>query len=66
MIFWMSRRASGSGSSGGGIFSMGRSRAKLFNKETDIKVKFGDVAGMGRGEGGNYGVRAIFEGTRSL
>ncbi len=46
MIFWMSRRASGSGSSGGGIFSMGRSRAKLFNKETDIKVKFGDVAGM--------------------
>ncbi|KLO13927.1 ATP-dependent metallopeptidase Hfl [Schizopora paradoxa] len=46
MIFWMSRRAGGSGGSGGGIFSMGRSRAKLFNKETDIKVKFGDVAGM--------------------
>ena len=46
MVFWMSRRAGGSGSSGGGLFGMGRSRAKLFNKETDVKVKFADVAGM--------------------
>ncbi|KAJ1343409.1 hypothetical protein BSLG_001999 [Batrachochytrium salamandrivorans] len=29
-----------------GIFSMGKSRAKLFNREADIKVKFKDVAGM--------------------
>ncbi|THH06949.1 hypothetical protein EW145_g3740 [Phellinidium pouzarii] len=36
----------GSSSSSGGIFGMGRSRAKLFNKETDVKVKFADVAGM--------------------
>lgn len=46
MIVWMSKRASGSGGGGSGLFSMGRSRAKLFNKETDIKVKFNDVAGM--------------------
>lgn len=46
MFVWMSRRAGGSGGGGGGIFNVGRSRAKLFNKETDIKVKFDDVAGM--------------------
>ncbi|KAG8992749.1 AAA ATPase afg3, partial [Tulasnella sp. 427] len=47
LLFYMSRRASGAGGSGGGgIFSIGKSRAKMFNKETDIKVKFDDVAGM--------------------
>ncbi|KAI5123569.1 hypothetical protein M0805_003387 [Coniferiporia weirii] len=46
VIYWMSRRAGGSSGSSGGIFGMGRSRAKLFNKETDVKVKFNDVAGM--------------------
>ncbi|KAK4996196.1 AAA ATPase afg3 [Elasticomyces elasticus] len=46
-IFWLSRRAaSGAGGSSGGIFGMGKSRAKKFNHETDIKVKFADVAGM--------------------
>ncbi|CCE62308.1 hypothetical protein TPHA_0C01520 [Tetrapisispora phaffii CBS 4417] len=29
----------------GGIFGVGKSKAKLFNKETDIKVAFKDVAG---------------------
>lgn len=43
-LYWMSRR--GSGSSGGGIFSIGKSRAKLFNKDTEVKTKFKDVAGM--------------------
>ncbi|KAG8907559.1 AAA ATPase afg3 [Tulasnella sp. 403] len=47
LLFYMSRRASGaSGAGGGGIFSIGKSRAKMFNKETDVKVKFDDVAGM--------------------
>ena len=46
MIVWMSRRASASSGSAGGLFGMGRSRAKLFNKETDVKVKFNDIAGM--------------------
>ncbi|KAK4554806.1 AAA ATPase afg3 [Recurvomyces mirabilis] len=46
-IFYLSRRAaSGAGGGGGGIFGMGKSRAKKFNHETDIKVKFSDVAGM--------------------
>lgn len=44
-IFWLSRRAS-SGSGQSGIFGIGKSRAKLFNHETDIKIKFKDVAGM--------------------
>lgn len=43
-LYWMSRR--GSGGSSGGIFSIGKSRAKLFNKDNEVKVKFKDVAGM--------------------
>jgi AFG3 family protein len=45
--FWMVQRMSkGGAGSGGGVFGMMKSRAKMFNKETDIKVKFKDVAGM--------------------
>ncbi|CAG8952015.1 hypothetical protein HYFRA_00000751 [Hymenoscyphus fraxineus] len=44
-IYYMSRRAGGGGGSSG-VFGMGKSRAKQFNHETDIKVKFKDVAGM--------------------
>jgi AFG3 family protein len=45
-IFWLSRRA-GSGAGGNsGIFGIGKSRAKRFNHETDVKIKFSDVAGM--------------------
>ena len=46
LLLWMSRRAGSGGGSGGGIFSIGKSRAKMFNKDTDVKVKFKDVAGM--------------------
>ncbi|KDQ63386.1 hypothetical protein JAAARDRAFT_53608 [Jaapia argillacea MUCL 33604] len=46
ILYWMSRRAGGSSSGGpGGIFSIGKSRAKLFNKDTEVKIKFKDVAG---------------------
>jgi AFG3 family protein len=45
-IFWMSRRASGGGGGSSGIFGIGKSRAKLFNHDTDVKVRFQDVAGM--------------------
>jgi AFG3 family protein len=45
-IFWLTRRSAGGGGAGGGIFNVGRSRAKMFNKDTDVKVKFNDVAGM--------------------
>ncbi|KAF8525174.1 ATP-dependent metallopeptidase Hfl [Hysterangium stoloniferum] len=46
ILFWMSRRATSGGSGAGGIFNIGKSRAKMFNQETDVKVKFKDVAGM--------------------
>ncbi|PGH05080.1 AFG3 family protein [Blastomyces parvus] len=42
---WLSRRATGGGGQSG-IFGMGKSRAKRFNHETDVKTKFADVAGM--------------------
>ncbi|KAF2742797.1 ATP-dependent metallopeptidase Hfl [Sporormia fimetaria CBS 119925] len=46
-LFYFTRRAAGGGGGGqSGIFGMGRSRAKKFNHETDVKVKFADVAGM--------------------
>uniref|UniRef100_A0A1X7TE87 AAA+ ATPase domain-containing protein n=2 Tax=Amphimedon queenslandica TaxID=400682 RepID=A0A1X7TE87_AMPQE len=45
-IFYFSRRlTSGSGGGRGGIFGVGQSTAKFINKETNIKTKFGDVAG---------------------
>jgi AFG3 family protein len=45
-LYFLSRRAGGGGGGGGGVFGMGKSRAKKFNHETDVKVKFADVAGM--------------------
>lgn len=45
-LAWMSKRVSGGGNSKGGIFGMGKSRARRFNHESDIKIKFSDVAGM--------------------
>jgi AFG3 family protein len=45
-IFYLSRRASGGSGGANGVFGMGKSRAKQFNHETDVKVKFADVAGM--------------------
>ncbi|KIJ38474.1 hypothetical protein M422DRAFT_60843 [Sphaerobolus stellatus SS14] len=45
LLLWMSRKANASSGSGG-IFSVGKSRAKLFNQETEVRVRFKDVAGM--------------------
>jgi len=42
----MSRSMGGPGGAGGGIFSVGRSQAKLFDKENTGKVNFKDVAGL--------------------
>ena len=46
-IYWLSRRAGG-GAPGGssGIFGIGKSKAKKFNHETDVQIRFKDVAGM--------------------
>ena len=48
LMLWALRRAAGGSSSSGagGIFGMGKSRARRFNHETDIKIRFKDVAGM--------------------
>ena len=48
LMLWAMRRVSGGGSSSGsgGIFGMGKSRARRFNHETDIRIRFKDVAGM--------------------
>lgn len=46
-IYWASRRAGGGGAGGSsGIFGIGKSRAKKFNHETDVQIRFKDVAGM--------------------
>ncbi|MBO7561724.1 MAG: ATP-dependent zinc metalloprotease FtsH [Bacteroidales bacterium] len=44
----MSKGMSGGGSSGGGggIFSVGKSQAKVFDKNSKVKVTFKDVAGL--------------------
>src|SRR5690554_3132097 len=36
----------GGGGMGGGIFNVGKSKAKLYDKNTDVQVTFADVAGL--------------------
>ncbi len=43
-LYWFSRR--GSSNAGSGIFNMGKSRARLFNKDAEVRTKFKDIAGM--------------------
>ncbi|WP_234408479.1 ATP-dependent metallopeptidase FtsH/Yme1/Tma family protein [Marinilabilia salmonicolor] len=46
-IFIFRRMSSqGGGSGAGNIFSVGKSKAKMFDKEDNINVNFGDVAGL--------------------
>lgn len=47
-LFIMRRMSMGAGGPGGGgqIFNIGKSRAKLFEKDENVKVTFKDVAGM--------------------
>jgi len=58
-IFIM-RRMSGGGAGGGGgqIFNIGKSKAKLFDEKTDVKITFKDVAGL---EGAKEEVQEIVE-----
>ena len=44
-IIYIARRGSAGGAQSN-VFGMGKSRAKKFNHETDVQVKFKDVAGM--------------------
>ena len=44
--FFMMKRMSGGGGSAGGVFSVGKSKAQLFDKDNANKVTFKDVAGL--------------------
>ncbi|KAJ2611439.1 AAA ATPase afg3 [Coemansia sp. RSA 1365] len=47
-FIYFSRKAPGAGGGSGGaggIFGIGKSRARMYNKETDVKIAFKDVAG---------------------
>jgi len=48
IVFWfvMMRRMSGRDGGNGGVFSVGKSKAKIFDKDGDIQVTFKDVAGL--------------------
>ncbi|KAH8177410.1 peptidase family m41 domain-containing protein [Sarocladium implicatum] len=46
LIIWTQRSMGGRGGGAGGMFSFGKSKAKKFNAESAVKVKFNDVAGL--------------------
>ena len=45
-IYLMRRMGSGGGGPGGQIFNIGKSKAKLFDKESQVNITFNDVAGL--------------------
>jgi cell division protease FtsH len=45
-IYFMRRMASGGGGGAGNIFSVGKSKAQIFDKDTHVKINFNDVAGL--------------------
>ncbi|GAO48366.1 hypothetical protein G7K_2539-t1 [Saitoella complicata NRRL Y-17804] len=45
-FYWMAKKGPSGAGGAGGIFGVGKSKAKLFNQETAVKVKFNEVAGM--------------------
>jgi cell division protease FtsH len=49
IVFWffiMKRMSGSAGGGAGGVFSVGKSKAKVFDKDNAIKVTFNDVAGL--------------------
>jgi len=46
LLFFMMRRSVGGGMGGGQIFNIGKSKAKLFDKDGDSQQTFADVAGL--------------------
>jgi len=59
-IFFMRRMSGGTGGGGGGgqIFNIGKSKAKLFDKDTNVKTTFENVAGL---EGAKEEVQEIVD-----
>lgn len=48
IVFWffIMKRMSGRDGSGGGVFSVGKSKAKIYDKDNSVNVTFKDVAGL--------------------
>ncbi|UUV20507.1 ATP-dependent zinc metalloprotease FtsH [Paenimyroides aestuarii] len=57
-IFMMRRMGGGAGGGGGQIFSIGKSRARLFDEKNDTRTTFSDVAGL---EGAKEEIQEIVE-----
>ncbi|MCH3885828.1 ATP-dependent zinc metalloprotease FtsH [Tenacibaculum aquimarinum] len=59
-LFFMRRMSGGAGGAGGGgqIFNIGKSKAKLFDKDTKVKTTFENVAGL---EGAKEEVQEIVD-----
>ncbi|RPG57677.1 MAG: ATP-dependent metallopeptidase FtsH/Yme1/Tma family protein [Flavobacteriales bacterium TMED191] len=55
---YIMRRMSGGGSTGGTIFNIGKSKAELFDKDTNEKTNFNDVAGL---EGAKEEVKEVVD-----
>ena len=55
---WMMRRMSGGGGGAGGIFNVGKSKAKFYEKADELNITFKDVAGQ---EGAKQEVQEIVE-----
>lgn len=45
-LYFMRRMAGGAGGGAGNIFSVGKSKAQIFDKDTHVKINFNDVAGL--------------------
>ncbi|HEY6830767.1 MAG TPA: ATP-dependent zinc metalloprotease FtsH [Gemmatimonadaceae bacterium] len=50
LYVWLFRRAAKQGGMGGGVFGLGRSNARRFDKEKDTRVTFDQVAGIDEAE----------------
>lgn len=61
-IFFMRRMSGGGGAGGGGVFNVGKSQAKLFEKDDKNRITFKDVAGQ---EGAKQEVQEIVDFLRN-
>lgn len=57
-FYFISKKMSGGAGGGGQIFSIGKSKAKLFDEKNDVKVTFENVAGL---EGAKEEIQEIVE-----
>ena len=61
-IWWMSRRMSGGAGGSSGVFNVGKSKARMYEKGNDMGITFKDVAGQ---EGAKQEVQEIVDFLKS-